>query len=135
MKCAVTEQEYTIFGHKKKQVRDNIHSADLINAFHEFFTNPRSGEVYNIGGGRQSNASMLEAIDLCESISGKQLRSRYVDEARRGDHIWWISDTSRFEDHYPGWTLHYDVKAILREIFDANRERWTSQSKAPAAVA
>src|ERR1019366_4876670 len=100
MKCAVTGAPYTIFGYKKKQVRDNIHSADLIRAFHEFFKKPRHGEVYNIGGGRSSNCSMLEAIESCEQISGKQLNSRYIDESRRGDHIWWISDISRFQEHY-----------------------------------
>jgi CDP-paratose 2-epimerase len=124
MKCAVTGAPYTIFGYKKKQVRDNIHSADLIRAFHEFYKKPRSGEVYNMGGGRYSNCSMLEAIDLCEQISGKPMNSRYVDENRRGDHIWWISDLSRFQEHYPEWKLEYNVPQILQEIFEVNNERW-----------
>jgi CDP-paratose 2-epimerase len=124
MKCAVTETDYTIFGYKGKQVRDNIHSADLVRAFHEFFKKPGSGEVYNIGGGRHSNCSMLEAISLCEEITGKPFHTKYVDESRRGDHIWWVSDISRFQEHYPDWKLNYDVPGILREIFEFNRERW-----------
>ncbi len=92
MKCAVIGAPYTIFGYKRKQVRDNIHSADLINAFHQFFLNPRCGATYNIGGGRFSNCSMLEAIGVCETITGNKLNYTYVDENRRGDHIWWISD-------------------------------------------
>lgn len=124
MKCAVTGVPYTIFGYKKKQVRDNIHSADLIRAFDEFFRSPSCGAVYNIGGGRASNCSMLEAIDLCETITGKQFRSEYVEENRRGDHIWWISDISRFQNDYPTWKLRYDVPGILREIYEHNVERW-----------
>lgn len=127
MKCVVREEPYTIFGYKKKQVRDNIHSADLIRAFHQFFKNPRSGEVYNMGGGRQSNCSMLEAISLCESIAGKPLRLKYVQENRRGDHIWWISDISRFREHYPDWKLPYDVPGILKEIYESNVERWSEE--------
>ena len=127
MKCAVTETPYTIFGYKKKQVRDNIHSADLIRAFHEFFKKPRSGEVYNMGGGRYSNCSMLEAIALCEGITGKPFHSKYVDENRRGDHIWWISDLSQFQEHYPGWNVRYDVPGILQEIFELNIDRWRDE--------
>jgi len=127
MKCAVTEAPYTIFGYKKKQVRDNIHSADLIRAFHEFFKNPRAGEVYNIGGGRDSSCSMLEAIALCENITGKELRAKYVEENRRGDHIWWISDLAHFQEHYPGWRLEHDVPHILQEIFELNLDRWSDK--------
>ena len=125
MKCAVAEIPYTIFGYKAKQVRDNIHSADLIRAFHEFFKNPRTGEVYNIGGGRFSNCSMLEAIQMCEQISGKKMNWSYADSARIGDHIWWISALSRFRSHYPAWQLTYDVPRILQEIYEMNQERWT----------
>src|ERR1700750_1740814 len=91
VKCALTGKPYTIFGYKGKQVRDNIHSYDLVNAFWHFFQAPRSGEVYNIGGGRQSNCSMLEAIELCEAITGRRLAWTYRDESRSGDHIWWVS--------------------------------------------
>ena len=124
MKCAVTGTPYTVFGYKRKQVRDNIHSNDLIRAFDEFFKNPRSGEVYNMGGGRYSNCSMVEAIALCEQISGNQLDWNYVEQNRQGDHIWWISDISRFQKHYPSWKQKYDVPAILQEIYEMNIERW-----------
>jgi len=127
MRCAATGQPYRVFGYKGKQVRDNIHSADLIAAFEEFYRRPRPGAVYNIGGGRHSNCSMLEAIELCEGIAGRQLEWSYVDENRVGDHIWWISDLSRFQVDYPTWRPVYDVPAILGEIFEANRERWLGQ--------
>lgn len=127
MKCAVTGHPYTVFGYKGKQVRDNIHSADLIRALHEVFKNPRVAEVYNIGGGRFSNCSMLEAIALCQSITAKQMNWTYKDENRRGDHIWWISDMSRFQSHYPSWQLAYDVPKILREICQMSSDRWTKE--------
>jgi len=127
MKCAVRDEPYTIFGYKRKQVRDNIHSADLIRAFHEFFKQPRSGEVYNMGGGRHSNCSMIEAIAHCERITGKPLRWKYVEENRRGDHIWWISDVSHFQGQYPAWKLQYDVPRILQEIYEYNCERWRDE--------
>lgn len=124
MKCAVTGTPYTIFGYKRKQVRDNIHSADLVRAFHEVMKKPRPGEVYNIGGGRKSNCSMLEAIAMCESITGNELECKYVEESRRGDHVWWISDLTRFQAHYPNWKLCYDIAQILNEIYELNFERW-----------
>ena len=124
MKCAVTGTPYSIFGYKKKQVRDNIHSADLVCAFHAFFQNPRAGEVYNIGGGRASNCSMMEAIALCEQITGNEFDCKYDAENRRGDHIWWISDLTRFESHYPEWKIRHDVPHILQEIYELNIERW-----------
>jgi CDP-paratose 2-epimerase len=124
MKCAVTGTPYKIFGYKRKQVRDNIHAADLVRAFDQVFRNPRSGEVYNIGGGRESNCSMLEAIALCEQITGNEFECNYVDENRRGDHIWWISDLSRFRAHYPEWKISFDVPRILSEIYELNVERW-----------
>jgi CDP-paratose 2-epimerase len=127
MKCAVIGTPYKIFGYKQKQVRDNIHSADLIRAFHEFFKKPRIAEVYNIGGGIYSNCSMLEAIRMCEKISARPLETCYVEENRRGDHIWWISDVSRFQEHFPDWQLRYDVPQILEEIFEFNRERWSKE--------
>jgi CDP-paratose 2-epimerase len=127
MKCAVTGDPYSVYGYKGKQVRDNIHSADLVHAFHEFFKNPRCAEVYNMGGGRFSNCSMLEAIDLCQSITGKPLNWTYKPENRIGDHIWWISDLSRFQSHFPNWQLSYDVPKILKEIYDLNSERWTQK--------
>lgn len=124
MKCAATGVPYTVFGHKGKQVRDNIHSADLIKAFYEFYKAPRSGEIYNIGGGRYSNCSVLEGLRLCEEIAGRGIDWTYSEQSRVGDHIWWIGDLSRFESHYAGWKLEYDVPAILHEIYECNAERW-----------
>jgi CDP-paratose 2-epimerase len=125
MRCAVTGQPYTVFGYGGKQVRDNIHSADLVAAFAEFHRAPRSAAVYNIGGGRSSNCSMLEAIELCEQIAGRELDWELSDRARMGDHRWWISDVRPFREHYPSWRLTYDVEAILHEIYDRNVEHWS----------
>lgn len=119
MKCAVSGREYVIYGYRGKQVRDNIHSHDLVRAFDAFRQAPRSGEVYNMGGSRFSNCSMAEGIALCERITGKKMKVRYTDENRIGDHIWWISSVEKFRAHYPGWSLTYDVPAILEEIFRA----------------
>jgi CDP-paratose 2-epimerase len=126
MKCAVTGDPYTIFGYKGKQVRDNIHSADLIRAFYNFYQAPRAGEVYNIGGGRYSNCSMLEAIELCQEIAGRELNWTYKDEHRIGDHIWYISDLGKFMGHYPEWRIEYDLRSIVRESYESNHERWTA---------
>ena len=126
MRCTMSGTPYTVYGYKGKQVRDAIHSHDLINCFVEFFRNPRSGEVYNIGGGRFSNCSVLEAIDMCAEISGRTLDWTYTDDNRVGDHIWWIGDNGRFASHYPGWELKFDVRAILTEMFEANADRWSA---------
>jgi CDP-paratose 2-epimerase len=120
MKCTVTGKPYRIFGYKGKQVRDNIHSHDLVEAFWHFFRAPRAGEVYNLGGSRHSNCSMLEAIDSCERISGRKLAWTYVEDNRIGDHIWWISDVRKFQTHYPEWKYRYDLEGILREIHEAS---------------
>ena len=119
MKCAITKEPYTIFGYKGKQVRDNIHSYDLVNAFYHFYKNPRCGEFYNIGGSRHSNCSMLEAIELCEDISGNKMVYSYSDQNRSGDHIWYISDVGKFKGHYPSWNYQYDLKTIFSEIYQA----------------
>ncbi len=116
VKCAVSGKHYTIFGHKGKQVRDNIHSADLINAFWHFYQNPRQGEVYNIGGSRHSNVSMIEAINKIAAISGHQLNYTLSDQARIGDHIWYVSDIRKFRSHYPDFEYQYDTDRILEEI-------------------
>lgn len=126
MKCTVTGTPYTVFGYRGKQVRDNIHSADLVAAFEAFQRSPRAGAVYNIGGGRRSNCSMLEAIEICERISGGELRWELSDEARIGDHRWWISDLSQFEADYPDWQLRYGIEEILREMHEQNVERWAA---------
>jgi CDP-paratose 2-epimerase len=123
VKCILTGRRYTIYGYKGKQVRDNIHSHDLVTAFWEFFRNPRPGEVYNMGGSRHSNCSMLEAIGQASEICGRELDYVLTDQARSGDHIWWISDVRKFQLHYPGWKYEYDMTAILREIRDGIVER------------
>ena len=119
MKCAVSGREYRIFGYKGKQVRDNIHSHDLIAAFDAFHQAPRPGEVYNMGGSRFSNCSMKEAIAMCEELAGREMNITYVDDNRIGDHIWWVSSVEKFKSHYPDWTLTYDVPKILKEIHAA----------------
>jgi CDP-paratose 2-epimerase len=117
MKCAVTGQHYTIFGYKGKQVRDNIHAYDLVNMFYHFYKSPRQGEVYNAGGSRHSNCSMQEAILLCEEITGKKMDYSYAEDNRIGDHIWYISDISKFKKHYPDWAYRYNLTNILQQIF------------------
>jgi CDP-paratose 2-epimerase len=119
MICAVTGRPYRVFGYGGKQVRDNIHSADLVNAFAAFIRAPRAGEVYNLGGSRHSNCSMLEAIKLCEEISGRRLTWKYEEQNRIGDHIWWISDVRKFQEHYPEWKFRYGLSEILEEIHRA----------------
>ena len=121
MRCCISGKEYFVYGYKGKQVRDNIHSYDLINAFYHFYKKPRYGEVYNIGGSRYSNCSMIEAISLCEEISGKKLNYEYVEQNRTGDHIWWISSVAKFKKHYPEWDFKYDIKTILQEIYDVQK--------------
>jgi CDP-paratose 2-epimerase len=128
MKCAVTGTPYTVFGYKGKQVRDNIHSADLISAFYEFFQAPRSAQVYNMGGGRYSNCSMLEAIQMCEAIADRKFNWTYAEGNRMGDHIWWISDNRKFANHYPNWKMKYNVKQILQEIYECNHHRWLKEA-------
>lgn len=123
MKCAITGNHYTIFGYKGKQVRDNIHSYDLVNMFWHYYQNPRSGEVYNAGGGRHANCSMLEAIALCEEISGNKMSYSYSEDNRIGDHIWYISDLSKFKSHYPDWNWSYDLKQTMVQIHDSMAKR------------
>jgi CDP-paratose 2-epimerase len=124
VRCAVTGTPYNVYGYGGKQVRDNLHARDLVRAFAEFHRAPRVGEVYNIGGGRFSNCSLLEAVALCEQMTGRPLETRYVGEHRIGDHIWWISDMARFASHYPAWQPTQKVPDIIREILDANADRW-----------
>ena len=131
MRCTVTGDHYTVFGYKGKQVRDNIHSYDVVRAFEEFHREPRPGAVYNLGGGRYSNCSMLEAIELSEQIAGRRLNWGLKGDARRGDHKWWISQVSDFQADYPNWTLTYDVPAILREIYETNAGRWSAEAAEP----
>jgi CDP-paratose 2-epimerase len=125
MRCVMTGTPYTVFGYKGKQVRDAIHSADLVRAFHEFFKRPRVAEVYNIGGGRFSNCSVLEAIQLGQDIVGRELTWSYTDEHRIGDHIWWVGSNARFQSHYPRWQMEYDVHRIMKQIHESNVDRWS----------
>jgi len=122
-KCAVTGKPYTVFGYKGRQVRDNIHSHDLVQMFWHFFQAPRAGEVYNAGGSRHSNCSMQEATGLCEELTGREMSISYAQENRIGDHIWWISDVRKFRSHYPDWQYRYDIRGILEEIVTALQER------------
>ncbi len=123
MKCAISNTHYTIFGYKGKQVRDNIHSYDLVNMFWHFYQNPKNGEVYNAGGGRHANCSMLEAITLCEQISGNKMSYSYQETNRIGDHIWYVSDVRKFQNHYPDWTWKYNLEQTLQQMHDAMLKR------------
>lgn len=116
VRSVVEGRPYTIFGYKGKQVRDNIHAHDVVNAFYHFYLNPRSGEVYNLGGGRESNISVLEAFKKAEDISGKEAQFTYVDTPRIGDHMWYVSDMGKFKSHYPDWKLEKSIDDIFTEI-------------------
>ena len=133
MRCTVTGEPYVVHGYGGKQVRDNLHSSDLVRAFAAFHEGPRAGAVYNMGGGRRSNCSMLEAIELCERIAGKRLDWSLGDEPRIGDHRWWISDLAEFRRDYPEWDLTLDVEDILRDIHAVNADRWLAEAVAPSA--
>jgi len=123
MKCAITGDHYTIYGYKGKQVRDNIHSWDLVNMFWHFYQNPRRGEAYNAGGGRHSNCSVQEAIDFSMKITGKKMNFSYSETNRVGDHIWYISDLSKFKAHYPEWNWEFSLEDILVQIHDGLSKR------------
>ena len=124
VRCAVTQKPYTIFGYKGKQVRDNIHVRDLTKAFWSYCQAPRPGEVYNMGGSRFSNCSMREAIQKCEVLTGNAFAYTLSESNRMGDHIWWISDTSKFQSHYPNWKQEYDIDRLLGEMVDEMRDRY-----------
>lgn len=130
MRCTVAGTPYTVHGYGGRQVRDNLASVDLVRAFLLFHAKPSAAAVYNLGGGRFSNCSMLEAITACERIAGRRLDWSLGDEARMGDHRWWISDLSAFQADYPDWAPTVGTDAILQAIHDANAERW-----APPALA
>jgi CDP-paratose 2-epimerase len=126
MRCTVTGEHYTVYGYEGLQVRDNIHSGDLVAAFGAFRRAPRTAAVYNIGGGRQSNCSMLEAIATCERIAGRELSWSLAEENRIGDHRWWISDLEPLKLDYPDWDIRYGIDDILVEIHDHNVTAWTA---------
>lgn len=123
MKCAITGDHYTVFGYHGKQVRDNIHSWDLVNMFWHFYQLPKQGEVYNAGGSRFANCSMKEAIRLCENITGKKMNYTLTGQNRIGDHIWYISDVSKFRGHYPSWQYKYNLTDTLVQIHDSMSRR------------
>lgn len=132
MRCTMTGRPYTVYGYGGKQVRDVIHSRDLVRAFAAFHAAPRVAEVYNIGGGRFSNCSVLEAIELSQEIAGRALKWSYCERNRIGDHIWWIGDNAKFRSHYPDWAPEYDVERILLDIHAENEDRWRRVEAAPA---
>lgn len=121
VKVVVHSQPYTIYGYKGKQVRDEIHSVDVIRAFEAFAQNPRPGEPYNLGGGRENSASVLECIARVEELTGRKIGRRYVEQNRRGDHICYISDMRKFKSHYPGWSLTRSLDDILKEMVEAEQ--------------
>ncbi|HEX3463915.1 MAG TPA: NAD-dependent epimerase/dehydratase family protein [Candidatus Elarobacter sp.] len=124
LKCTVTGRRYTVLGYKGKQVRDNIHSADFVAAIAEVLRAPRCGEVYNVGGTRFSNCSVLEAIEECERVAGRRLDWTYDDAHRYGDHVWYVTDMTKFKTHYPGWRQRYDLRGLLADMYAKNCERW-----------
>lgn len=128
MKCVASGRNYTIYGYKGKQVRDNIHAHDLVNAFWAFFDKPAPAQVYNIGGSRYANVSMLEAIALCEDVARRKLSWTYTDDNRTGDHIWWVSDISAFQRDYPNYRLTYDIQSTIEDIYEHGRLRWTTDA-------
>ncbi len=128
VRCAVEGRRYSVFGHQGKQVRDNIHAADLVRAFWCFIEDPAPGEVFNIGGGRHANCSVIEAIAMAEARTGRKLDWVHVDQPRIGDHQWWISDVRKFRARYPDWSYRYDIGAIITDIHDGLRERLAGQA-------
>ncbi len=124
VKVAISGGTYKVFGYKGKQVRDNIHSYDVIQAFEAFRKTPKPGEVYNLGGGRENSVSILEAFDLIESLTGRKVNWVYVDQNRIGDHICYISDLSKLKSHFPGWSITRNLTDILQEIVTAEKGRY-----------
>jgi len=129
IKCVVYKKHYTIFGYKGKQVRDNIHSNDLVRAFWQYYQAPIAGAVYNMGGSRHSNCSVLEAIEIAEKAAGEKLSYSVSEQAREGDHIWWVSDVRRFQSDYPDWSYEYDLKTTIGEMVAATQEKQVDESR------
>lgn len=115
-KCAISGKKYTIYGYKGKQVRDNIHSHDVVTAFYEFFKKPKIAEVYNIGGSQHSNCSILEAVNIIQNLTGKKINIDYNEKNREGDHIWYVTDMRKFKSDYPNWKHTYDMNSIIKEM-------------------
>ncbi len=123
VKCNLEGRKYSVYGYQGKQVRDNIHALDVTRFIHAFMENPRAGEVYNLGGGRENSCSILEAFEMAEAVSGKPMVYEYVDQNREGDHICYISDRAKMHAHYPQWSLSKNLAAIFEEIYVAGRKR------------
>jgi CDP-paratose 2-epimerase len=121
-RCAVNRTPYTVFGHGGKQVRDNIHSLDLVRAFWSFFQSPGSGEVYNIGGGRASNCSIIEAMEVCERLTGQPFDAQFGGSERKGDHVWWISDARKFRAAHPDWMPEYGIERLMSELLEGAKQ-------------
>jgi CDP-paratose 2-epimerase len=134
VKCNVEGRTYNVYGYKGKQVRDNIHSLDVARFIHAFYEKPRSGEVYNIGGGRQNSTSILEAFGIIAALSGKPMHWEYVDKNREGDHICYISDLSKMKAHYPGWDITKSLEDIFQEIYSSSIAREGDQLRVPHAM-
>jgi CDP-paratose 2-epimerase len=134
VKCAVTGTPYTVFGYGGKQVRDNIHSRDLVEAFWAFFKRPAAGEVFNIGGSRHSNCSMREAIQIAEMLTGREMQVTYREANRIGDHRWWISDVRKFQSMYPEWSYKYNIRAIMEDIHEGTARRHGSSHEFAAPI-
>jgi CDP-paratose 2-epimerase len=120
VKTSLNKKKYSLIGYKGKQVRDNLHSYDLVNCFWEFFKKPKNGEVYNIGGGRFSNCSIIEALDIVEKNSNTKIKRKITKKNRIGDHIWYISNTKKFRSHYPNWKQKYNTELIIKELIENN---------------
>tara|TARA_Y100000591_G_scaffold248757_1_gene219930 strand:- start:589 stop:1638 length:1050 start_codon:yes stop_codon:yes gene_type:complete len=118
VKISMSEKQYNLIGYKGKQVRDNLHSYDLVNCFWQFYKKPSSGEIFNIGGGRFSNCSIVEALDLVEDLGKIQIKRKFLKKARVGDHVWYISDISKFKNKYPKWKQKYNTKKIIEELIE-----------------
>jgi CDP-paratose 2-epimerase len=131
LKVALSGATYTIYGYKGKQVRDNLHSFDVVRAFEEFARNPRPGEVYNLGGGRDNSISILEAIARIEGLTGKKIEWTYLEQARRGDHICYITNLNKLKDHYPGWSVTRSLDSTLEEMHAEERSRRDNASVLP----
>jgi CDP-paratose 2-epimerase len=128
MRCTVAGQPYTVYGYSGRQVCDNIHAYDVVRALAAFHAARRSAAVYNLGGGRESNVSMLEAIDLCHRIAGRELAYTISDRARIGDHRWWISDLDAIKRDHPTWQLTFGIEDVMRDIHDRKVNAWTAHS-------
>ena len=121
VKLSIRKRKYTLIGYKGKQVRDNLHSKDLINCFWQFYKKPKKGEIYNIGGGRYSNCSILEALKIVEEIKNIKIKKEIIKTPRVGDHIWYISNLSKFKKDYPNWKQTYNTKKIIEELIDTQK--------------